>query len=585
MRVHTSLAATGLALTTAILLASCGAAPTTQAGAASSTAAPAPGSGQGDTLHLLWLQAPTILNPHLATGTKDFDASRVTYEPLASFDQDGSLVPFLAAEIPSRENGGLAADGKSVTWKLKAGVKWSDGEPFTAEDVKFTYDFLADKATAATTTSTYSAVSGVEVIDPTTVKVRFRDVSPAWSLPFVGTAGLIIPKHIFQGYVGAKAREAPANLKPVGTGPYRVVDFKPGDIVVYEPNPYFREQGKPFFARVELKGGGDPTSAARAVLQTGEVDFTPGLSAAPQVLEQLKAGGKGLVVPASLGGFSERIELNYTDPNAEVDGERSSLKAPHPFFSDSKVRQAFALAVDRTTIAAQVYGPSATPITNAVVEPPTVVSPNTKAEYNLQKAAALLDEAGWKDTNGDGVREKNGVALSILYQTSIVPARQKTQEVIKQALESIGFKVELKSVDNGIFFGSDPNNTDNFNHFYADVQVYTIGNNNPDPGAYLESFTCAKIAQKANSWSGSNRVRYCNPHYDELFQKSTVELDPAKRQQLFIQLNDLLISDVAIIPLVKNASNLGVSSSLEGTSFTPWDSTLWQIKDWRRKAS
>jgi peptide/nickel transport system substrate-binding protein len=576
------------ALAALIALAGCGGAPAAQTPADKPTAAAAAleegGRGRGDTLHLLWVQAPTILNPHLATGTKDFDASRVTYEPLASFDKDGKLVPFLAAEIPSRENGGLAADGKSVTWKLKRGVKWSDGAPFSARDVKFTFDFVANKETAATTTSTYSAVAGVEALDESTVKVSFKDVTPGWSLPFVGTAGLIIPEHSFKDFVGAKAREAPANLIPVGTGPYKVVEFKPGDIVVYEPNPYFREEGKPFFSRVELKGGGDSATAARAVLQTGDVDFTPGLSVPPQVLEQLQASGKGSVLVSPPTGLVERIELNRTDPNKEVDGERSSLKAPHPFFSDLKVRQAVALAVDRETIAKQIYGPSAVPTRNALVAPPSFDSPNTTAEFNLQKAAALLDEAGWKDANGDGVREKDGAELRILFQTSTVQARQKAQEVIKQALESIGFKVELKSVDNGVFFGSDPANPDNFNHFYADLQMYTIGNYNPDPAAYLESFTCAKIAQKANNWSGSNRVRYCNPEYDALFAKSNTELDPAKRQQIFIQLNDLLVKDVVVIPLVRNSGATGVGNTLEGVTLSPWESSLWLLKDWARKS-
>ncbi len=300
-----------------LALAGCGGAPAAQAPAGPPAAPVAQAPGEGDTLRLLWVQAPTILNPHLATGTKDFDASRVTYEPLASFDKDGRLVPFLAAEIPSRENGGLAADGRSVTWKLKPDVKWSDGAPLSARDVKFTFEFVVDKATAATTGSTYSSVASVEALDETTVRVHFSAVNPAWSLPFVGTAGLILPEHVFKDYAGAKAREAPANLLPVGTGPYRVVEFKPGDIVVYEPNPFFRERGEPFFSRVELKGGGDPATAARAVLQTGDVDFIPGVSVPPQVLEQLQAAGRGRVLVSPPGGFSEWIELNSTDPNTD----------------------------------------------------------------------------------------------------------------------------------------------------------------------------------------------------------------------------------------------------------------------------
>jgi peptide/nickel transport system substrate-binding protein len=115
-------------------------------------------SGGSDTLKLLYWQAPTILNPHLSQGLKDLNASRITYEPLASYDKTGKLIPFLAEEIPSLDNGGLARDGKSVIWKLKRGLKWSDGQPFTANDVVFTYKFLSNPSVAATSTGYYEAV-------------------------------------------------------------------------------------------------------------------------------------------------------------------------------------------------------------------------------------------------------------------------------------------------------------------------------------------------------------------------------------------------------------------------------------------
>lgn len=559
------------------------AAPAASSTGQSNTALPATGRGTGDTLRLIWWQAPTILNPHLATGGKDTDASRVTYEPLASFNSDGELVPFLAAEIPSLENGGVAADGKSVTWKLKADVKWSDGEPFTADDVKFTYDYIADPATGATSGSSYSNVASVEVIDPTTVKVNFKEVTPVWARPFVGVNGPIIPQHIFKEYTGAKASEAPANLQPIGTGAYQVVEFKPGDIIVFEPNPNFRELDKPYFSRVELKGGGDAASAARAVLQTGDADYAWNLQVEAQVLEQLSKEGKGYLL-LNPGGNSERIELNRADPNQEIDGERASLQAPHPFFTELKVRQAFSLAVDRQTIVDQLYGPAGLVTSNAVVAPPTVVSTNTSFEFNLEKAAALLDEAGWTDSDGDGIREKDGVKLQILFQSSVNPVRQKTQEIIKQSLESIGFGVELKSIDSTVFFNNDPANPDTFKHFYADAQLYTVGSSNPDPGDYLEDFTCAEIVQKENEWSKGNLTRWCNPEYDALVIQAKAELDPAKRQAIYIQLNDILINDIVIIPVVHRTFPNGVSNTLDGVVLTPWDSQLWLLKDWVRKA-
>ncbi|BAY37389.1 ABC transporter, oligopeptide binding protein [Nostoc sp. NIES-2111] len=549
----------------------------------STTSTPPTNSSAGDTLRLLYWQAPTILNPHLAQGTKDFEASRIVYEPLASYDKDGKLILFLAAEIPTTENGGIAKDGKSVTWKLKQGVKWSDGQPFTAADVVFTYQFIANSAVGSTTFANYDAVSSVQAIDDHTVKINFQKPNPAWSLPFVGLNGMILPRHIFEKFNGSNAREAPANLIPVGTGPYRVVEFKPGDTIIYEANTSFREANKPFFKRVELKGGGDATSAARAVLQTGDVDYAWNLQVEAPILKQLEAAGKGRL-DISFGSFLERIAVNHTDPNKQTkDGERSSLEFPHPFFQDIKVRQAFNYAIDRDTINQQLYGVSGRPAANILVAPDIYNSPNTKYEFNLKKAADLLDEAGWKDTNGNGTRDKNGVEMNVLFQTSVNPVRQKTQEIIKQSLTSIGVGVELKSIDGSIFFSGDPSNPDALNRFQADLQMLSTGNNNPDPGAYMKGFTCDEIPQKKNNWSKPNYSRYCNPEYDKLWQQSNTELNPEKRRQLFIQMNDLLFKDIGLIPLIARADVNGVSNRLVGVNLTPWDTDTWNIKDWQQK--
>ena len=535
------------------------------------------------TLKLLYWQAPTILNPHLSTGFKDAEASRITLEPLASFDNDGNLIPFLAAEIPTLENGGVAKDGKSVTWKLKPDIKWSDGTAFTAADVVFTYEFINNPQVAAVSGGTYDVIASVEAIDDHTVKINFKDVNPAWYLVFVGGEGMILPKHIYESYNGANAREAPANLKPIGTGAYRVVEFKPGDTVIYEPNPEFREADKLGFERVELKGGGDATSAARAVLQTGDADYAYNLQVEAPILKQLEAAGKGKIV-ANFGALMERILINHSDPNkATSEGERSSIQFPHPFFSDLKVRQALALAIDRDIIAEQLYGVTGKATSNFLVAPQQYVSPNTSYEYNLEQAKKLLDEAGWRDSNGDGIRDKDGIEMSLLFQTSVNPLRQKTQAIIKQGLQSIGMKVELKSIDAGVYFSSDPSSNDTIEHFYADLQMFTTGNLNPDPGAYMKFYTCEQISQKANNWSGDNRSRYCNPEYDRLWQQSTVELDPKKREAIFKQMNDLLVNEAVGVPLVHRADVVAFGNNITGYNLTAWDMRTWDIMNWRKE--
>ncbi len=540
---------------------------------------------QEKTLKLLYWQAPTILNPHLSAGFKDSEASRITLEPLASFNHQLELIPFLAAEIPSLENGGVAKDGKSVTWKLKKDVKWSDGTPFTADDVIFTYEFIANPKVGTTTSGTYEIIKDIEKIDNHTIKINFKAVTPAWYSVFVGTEGMILPRHIFQAYNGENSRQAPANLKPVGTGPYRVVEFKPGDVVVYEANPNFREAKLLGFQRLELKGGGDATSAARAVLQTQDADYAYNLQVESNILKSLEAAGKGKIV-SNFGALMERMMLNQTDPNKTTpDGERSSLKFPHPFFSDPKVRQAFSLAINRDMIANQLYGILGKPTSNFVVNPPQVISGNTTYEFNLEKAAKLLDEAGWKDTNNNGIRDKNGIEMNLVFQTSVNPLRQKTQQVIKQSLEQLGMKVELKSIDPSVYFSGDPANPDTTERFTADLQLFSTGNTNPDPTAYLKTYTCDQIPQKANNWTGDNFSRYCNPEYDKLWTQATREIDPKKRQEILIKMNDMLINNTIVIPLVHRADVQGVNQQLTGVDLTPWDLTVWNIKDWKKSSN
>ena len=257
-------------------------------------AGPAPTRrGGGGAIKLLYWAAPTILNPHLAVAPKDLEASQLFYEPLADTDTEGNIVPVLAQETPSVANGGVGQDGTWVQWRLKRGVTWHDGRPFTADDVIFTWQYASDQASATTSTGSYLGIERAEKVDDHTVKLIFKRPTPFWADAFCNAAGFVLPRHVFEAYRGGKSREAPANLKPVGTGPYRHVDFKPGDIVTAEINPSYHVPNRPFFDRVELKGGGDPVSAARAVLQTGEYDYGWGLNMEDEILRRLEDGRQG----------------------------------------------------------------------------------------------------------------------------------------------------------------------------------------------------------------------------------------------------------------------------------------------------
>jgi peptide/nickel transport system substrate-binding protein len=536
-------------------------------------------AGGGGLLKILYWQAVTLLNPHFAVGTKDQDGCRIFYEPLAGWDNDGNLVPVLAAEIPSKENDGLAEDGRSVVWKLKRGVKWHDGMPFTADDVVFNWEYARTPETAAVSIASYKDVK-VEKINDFAVRVTFPKPTPFWADAFVGTYGMIIPKHLFADYIGGKSRDAPTNLKPVGTGPYQFVDFKPGDIVRGKLNPDYHIANRPHFDTIEMKGGGDAVSAARAVLQTGEYDYAWNMQVEDEILTKLESAGKGKVTIVETGNI-EFIMLNSTDPVAEVDGERASTKTKHPLFGDPAVRQALNLLIDRASIEKFIYGRTASATANFLNAPERVRSKNTKFEFNIEKANGILEAAGWKK-GADGIRAKDGKALKFVFQTSINAPRQKTQAIIKQACQKAGIDVELKSVVASVFFSSDAANPDTYPHFYADAQMYNTTMTRPDPGFFMNQYASWETATKENKWQGRNVSRWQSKQYDEIFNQAEAELDAVKRAAMYIKLNDLVVGDNYILPLLRRPKVAAVSASLT-VPLSGWDNDLWQITNWYRE--
>ena len=276
---------------------------------------------------------------------------------------------------------------------------------------------------------------------------------------------MIIPKHLFADYKGAKSREAPTNLKPVGTGPYRFVDFKPGDIVRGEINPNYHMPNRPYFDTIEMKGGGDAVSAARAVLQTGEYDYAWNMQVEDEILQAPGAGRQGQ--GRHRAGRQHRA---HPAQHHRSRGPRStaSARASRPSIRPQPIRrsaQALTALVDRESIQEHIYGRTGSP-------PPTSSTPerfrskNTKWEFNVDKANQILDAAGWK-RGADGIRAKDGKKLKFVYQTSINAPRQKTQAIVKQAAQKAGIDMELKSVTASVFFSSDVANPDTYGKFYS----------------------------------------------------------------------------------------------------------------------
>jgi len=567
----------GLGLSTPMALRLLGAADLATAQPRASEFTPSKRGGGGDLRILMW-DAPTVLHPHFGRGLRDLTASRLFYEPLAAPTAAGTFAPVLASEIPSVKNGGLAKNGQWVIWHLKKDVVWHDGKPFTADDVIFNWQFAIDPANATSTRAGFEAVARVEMLDSHSVKVVYKKAQPFWEVVFTGDG--LLPRHVFEPLKGAGAREAVGMVKPVGTGPYKLVEFKPGDLIRAEINSTYHVPNRPFFDRLESKCGGDSVGAARAVLQTGEYDFAYYVLVEEEVLRRIERGGKGrvLVMPSSGVSF---IQCNQSDPWTTVDGERCNPKSTHPFLADQNVRTALSLLVDRVSIHEYILGRTGRPTANFLNAPDRFRSTKTTWEFSVEKANQTLDQAGWTRRE-DGGRAKDGTRLRMVFQAAANPTVQKIQAVVKQAAARAGMEMEIKAIAASVFFSSDVNNQDTNVRFLADLQTYTSFTS-LDPQFFMAQFLSWELPSRDNNWTGRNLSRWRNPTFDQLWRQAEVEMDAVKRAALFIRMNDKVVESSVVIPITWRNVMHAASNSLNGIEFNGWDTIFGRIAYWYRQ--
>ena len=543
-------------------------------------------AGQGGDLLLLQWQAPSIANSLLSAGSKDLLAGSLVLEPLADVKGDGSIVPALAAEIPTIANGGISADLTSITWTLKEGVTWSDGSPFTAADVAFTYDYCADELTGCS--GDPGNVVSVEAVDDLTVTVTFDAPTPYPFIIFVSYTSPIIQKAQFEPCKGEAAKSCTdENFAPIGTGPFMVTELRPEDTVLYDYNPNYRGNaaGQPFFGSVTIKGGGDAEAAARSVLEIGEADYAWNLQVAPEILGPMEAAGNGRVAVAFATSV-EHINLNQTDPNGDPPSDYAEGTNPNPFFfENAQLARALSLAINRAELVAVGYGANGAPSCNIWVVG-AQDSPNTDCEQDVDEANRILDEdLGYLDTDGDGVRElPDGTPLEWDYVTSTNAVRQSNQDLIKVYWEAIGVNVNMRNESASLFFDGTNASDVSIWKFFTDIQMFTNGAATPDPQSYLEGWTCGQIPESTNSFGGGNIVRLCDAEYDALWAElATTALDDPARVSLVHQLNDIIVTRGSTIPLINRGSVSAFSNDIDGTGpLNGWDGEYWNIEEWFR---
>jgi peptide/nickel transport system substrate-binding protein len=466
-------------------------------------------------------------------------------------------------------------------------VKWSDGTAFKASDVAFTFKYQCDPASATSTSAYCTGVDSVVPKDDTTVVVTYKDTQPFYYQWGVGGSNMVLQEAQYKSCVGVAAKTCAADQKPIGTGPYKVDTFKPGDTVTYVINENFRDAKRPFFKTVTLKGGGDAPGAARAAFQTGEADYAWNLQVDAAVLRPMAQASTTASLVTVYGSSVERILVNFSNPAASLGPKRGEPDQPHPFFTDKAVRRALAMATDRSTAAKNIYGDGLTgkATCNILTAPDAMNSKSTAnldvCKFDLAAANAELDKAGWTTKDANGFRSKGGVKLEVNYQTTINAVRQNVQAIMQENWQKVGFKVNLIKVDAGVFFTAAA--PDGANHFWSDIEMYT-NSGDPDPTSYFTNgWTCGQAASSANNWQSGNYSRYCNKDFDAIVAQLRTETDAAKRNDLAVKANDLLISEVVVIPIINRTfATSGVSKSLKGVDPTPWDSEMWNIADWSK---
>ena len=521
--------------------------------------------------------------------------SSMILEPLLSYASDGSLVATLATDVPTKANGGLSEDLTRVTLHLQEGVLWSDGEPLTAEDVVWTWQWITDETNGAVARDLWSDVLSVEAISPSSVRISYAKPTLKWFAPLAGAyGGAIIPAHVWREGDTAAVNAAFA-INPIGTGPYQVEEFVQGDHILCTMNQHYREPNKPYFSSVHFQGGGDSASDAQAVLVTGEGDVAAILFVMPTLLREMEvAGGKGKVF-ARVQTDVERIMFNFSDPTARSTEKGRACRAPHPILSDRSVREALSLAIDRESLAEEIFqAPDLVPAArNILTGLPAVESPNTAFAFSIDKANALLDDAGWK-REGD-VRVKDGEELAISFHTMVIDDfnqlmrwRPEYQAAIKVNWEAIGVKVELGQVAGEVFFDISPENEHSYAHFFHDVQMYAWGVSFPLPDSFFFEWYAGSdnenVAQQANDWTGMNTQRYVNPEFDRLYEESIATTDPELANELFIQMNDHIVNEYVAIPLhARSPALFALSNSIapENVAASAWEPLFWNIANWR----
>lgn len=508
----------------------------------------------------IWTQEFDTLNP-IYTNMWFVTVTHQLWLPWAwEFDENNEAFPKLVTEMPSTDNGGISADGTTLTLHLRDGLVWSDGEPLTSADFRFTWQMYIDPKNAVASAYPYDNITDVETPDEKTVVVHFEQAFAPWIILWRG----ILPEHVLKPVYDSEGTldNADWNLNPtVGYGPYVFAEWESGSFARFVANDNYWGE-KPKIGEIFFRFVPDDASQV-AALQSGDGDL--GTFIAYSDVPKLKESGVTIMVQPS--GYNEGW---FFVINEEIG---------HPALADVNVRKAIAMAVDREAINRDLLlGLTKVPASFWDSLPYYNNPPLENYAYNPDEAGKLLDDAGWVDSNGDGTRDKDGVELVLTYGTTIREIRQDTQAVVQQQLAAVGIKVDLQSYDSDLYFsgyGEGPAASGE-----VDIMEWSDGPSGfPDPDIYY--WLCSEIPSDEYP-AGGNWFFLCDEELDALIQLQATQVDAEARQQTISQINQIFHDRVYWLGMWQDPDVWAVGSRLTGVKFsgvTPFfNITEWDLK-------
>ena len=551
-------------VTLSLGLAACGQGAPTEA--APDGSAPGSPSAAGGTVSVSLFQEPDNLNPYLAVQTASRIVRQLTLEGLVAVDPEGNYIPELAEEVPSAENGGISEDGLTITYRLKEGVTWSDGEPLTSADVLFTWEAIMDPANAVNSQTGYDQIESIDTPDERTVVINFSQLyAPALNLFSVADA--VLPAHVLQGETMGNAE---FNRIPVGTGPFVVTEWRSGDSIILERNDSYRVEGQPNLDRIVIKIIPDQ-QAGLAQIQAGEIDVLWNLDEATVAAVE---GVEGIDVQVTPSSNVEYLGLNLSE-RGTADPDR-----PHPILGDAAVREALALAIDRTPIIDELLGGRTEAATSPIGLGWAAPDGLTLPDPDPDRARQLLEEAGWVDGDGDGIREKDGVTLTLEISTPAgQQVREQTEQILQEQFADIGVDLVINNVPAATLFGNWQENG-KLKRGDFDIVMDTWGAD-LDPDAFLSTlFTSDQIPTEENGGEGWNFFRLQDSELDAAIAEGRSSLVQEERREAYRRAAERILEDLVYIPLYKRAVINAFLAPVEGEEGNPWAEFTWNAEEW-----